>query len=257
MSSFQSDAFQSDAWQIAGGVTVLVLDCDPGSYLIDGEDADLIIAGSLVLACDPGSYAITGAPLGFEIGDGLLDPKYSAKRRRYPNIEFRAPPRKKRQAEPVVAKAPAASAPRPRASGLLLGLIDALHDLPIVPPIAEPPAFEAEEADISGPLDLLGSVVLVPEPVPAPPPVDLLAELEARMLERITALQAEVSQLRAAVAIQTEPVQPLRDPMADALQAILPALREPIALEPPVDRGALRRENQRRARELAEVLLSD
>jgi hypothetical protein len=75
--------------------------------------------------------------------------------------------------------------------------------------------------------------------------------------ERLEAALAELAMLKAVV------IPPLRDPIADGLESILPALREPIDLdalpEPPKPRKMRReeidRENERRAALAAEQLL--
>lgn len=192
------------------------------------------------------------------------------------NVRFKPLKRRKTQREDAPPQ-PAVQA-KAKASGLLMGLLARATGLEAPPAPVEdlPPAaadlIEEPPAAVDPPPPLAAQVDAPPEPV------DPLAALEQRLLARIAELEDQVAQLRAAAAPM--PMDAPRDPINEALQALLPALREPIALEPdappaaaaeqtpaetpqtPVEPGPRklspeqrRRENIRRAKLLVKQLL--
>lgn len=81
--TWQTDAFQSNAFQIAGGVTGDVdytLDADPGSYLVTGYSADLFYSGARRFAGGRNYiikgrkyYNLTNEELAYLISRDLID----------------------------------------------------------------------------------------------------------------------------------------------------------------------------------------
>ena len=197
------------------------------------------------------------------------DPKLIARKKKpNPNIGFK-PPKKKREETPAEAKKVAASPlllglmarglakPRPAAADLPDPLVQILA-LPTPEPVAQP-SIAVEEQEVP----------------PAPTPEQLL-------LARVDTLEQQMVQLRAELEALRKPPEPVqatpRDPVHEALHAILPALANPIDLEaeppeptpahpdagaiaapvaepPRLTRAQIDAENERRARLAAELLL--
>jgi hypothetical protein len=184
-------------------------------------------------APDPGAIAIFGLQPTIVIsGDGLLSAKYMGRRK---NVPFKplggAPPKKKRKEEP---KPPE----KPKVSPLMLGLLARGLTLPDVPA----PAAPLLELDPPGSIEVPIAPIDVPVEPPAPRApmtleevAQLVRDSQAALLDQLQQLRAEVAQLRAGPADGPAEIPLLRDPVNDALHAILPALRDPIDFdaEPP------------------------
>lgn len=227
-------------------------------------DSSTVAAGT-VLSQDPagGTSSFVGFIVTITVSSGYAlatDPKLIAKKRK-PNVSFRGvgtpTPRKKREEQPEPVKA--------KASPLLLGLMARGLALP-TPFLPEPvlvPVLPAEP---------LPAAIEVPEPEVAPTP-------EQQLAARVQELEQQMMQLQADLAALRQPPEPAqataRDPVHEALHALLPALSEPIDLdavpdapeevppeaaaapaEPPrMTREQIDAENERRARLAAERLL--
>ena len=171
-----------------------------------------------------GEASLSGLAEHIDTGDGLLDPKLIAKKRRQnQNITFKGAggqaPRKKRDQAPEPVKA--------KVSPLLLGLM--ARGLAMPTPAAPVTLEIAPALDVASIAQaLLATAIEVPKPEA---PLTLEQQLAARVeqLERENAqLQAELTALRT----PPEPVQATpRDPIHEALHAILPALADPIDLD--------------------------
>lgn len=241
-----SQAAAIAALEGAGFVVVIVTDT-----------SDTIEAGQVISQAPPaGSDSFVGATVTITVSSGqgaATDPRLIARGRRrskYPNISVKGLRRKKD--EPETAAAPTAP------SGLLLGLL-ARGLTASVPPAGTPEPTPAL-ADASIPEVLLAEPV-PPEPsepgekaevseVESPSAISLLEELRAD----VKALRAELALMRSGTPSAPD-LPPLRDPIADALQAIIPALREPVDLtDPPpaapkaptMTKDEIDRENERR-----------
>jgi hypothetical protein len=238
------------------------------------QSSSTVAVGVVISQAPPaGSMSTEGATVTITVSSGdtpRVDPTlHGKKRKQHKNLTFK-PAREEDEAKPSDEPAKAAK-PKARASGLLLGLLKRTQELPPAEPVAVvvAPALPDPPAEVATP---------TPEPVPAaPPPVDPLEELEQRLMARIesaaAALDAKLDKVIALVSESTGriehdlaltlPMDSPRDPLNEALMAILPSAREP-STNPPQDPAPdpdtakavdLKAENARRARILAERLL--
>lgn len=254
------------------------------AVVVEGFSADVPTGDVISQEPAGGTAAYEGDTVTITVSSGSIatDPKLIARRKKpNPNIVFKRPgggepERKKKREEPK------AEPTKPKASPLLMGLLarglerpSSTPDAPIVAPAAvvvTPPApIVSPQPEI-----VPAAPPSEPEEKPQAPPAAPAApqpmlELGQAILDEIKALRAEVAQLRASQAAPHAPAEvPLmRDPVNDALHAILPALREPVDLEAdpppapesapaapaPMSREQIERENMRRAAFLARRML--
>lgn len=209
--AFQSNAFQPDAFQVEGGV--VSGEITGGLAYTDRND---IFNGSAVLA-----------------GDDLTAPKYGARKRKAnPNIRFK--PATAKASPPVPAPEP--KKPKAKPSPLVLGLL-ARGLVPPDPVLPEPAPVLVVASIPSAVVPEVVAAIEVPKPEapPAGPTLEQLAVTVGSLEEQLQALRAELAAVRAMH--QPEPVAPTaRDPVHEALHAMLPGLGDPIDLdaEPPM-----------------------
>lgn len=204
--------------------------------------------------------------------DIATDPKLIARKRKpNQNITFKGAggqaPRKKREEKPEPVKA--------KASPLLLGLMARGLAMPTPPMLPEPaPALDVASIAEAVLLEALPAAIEEPKPEVPPTPEQLLQA-------RVEQLEQQVMQMQADLAVLRQPVMPAqasaRDPVLEALHAIVPAIADPIdidavpeepeAPEEPaaaapapaqpagMTREEIEAENERRARLAAERLL--
>lgn len=238
-------------------------------------DSSTVAAGT-VLSQDPaaGASSFVGFIVTITVSSGYAlatDPKLIAKKRKQnQNVTFKGAggqaPRKKRDEAPEPVKA--------KASPLLLGLM--ARGLALPTPAAPAPAEPAPVLDVASIaqavlLEALPAAIEVPKPEAPPTP-------EQQLAARVQELEQQMMQMQADLAALRQPPEPAqataRDPVHEALHALLPALSEPIdldavpdvpeqppaaevpAAEPPrMTREQIDAENERRARLAAERLL--
>ena len=244
--AWAAGAWTGTAWQSSASVTVPdVVGLAQADAVAALEGAGFVVSIATAASSSvPSGSVISQAPAGgseaspgstvtitVSAGDSVAtDPKLIAGPRRYKNVGFKAAKRK----EP-----PAPIEPKAKASGLLKGLMSRL---------SAPPA-------------LATGLEIPPQPVAIELPPVVLAEPAAEaqpaavdpmqaVLRRLDALEAEMRELRAKVA-DPLPMPALRDPLDDALAAILPALREPIAPDEPEGPAGLPELDEDELRELS------
>ena len=186
-----------------------------------------------------GSEAAPGSTVLITVSSGdsvATDPKLIAGPRRYKNVGFKA--NKRKRDEPP---APQPERPKAKASGLLKGLLArAVPPLPAIEPL--PPALDVDSAAlVPAVLDaMVQAAAGVTEPAPMPsapvekPEADALQALRQRvdvLTRMVVEITQELAELRQAHGPQ--PMPALRDPLDDALVALLPAARESLQLEEP------------------------
>lgn len=215
-----------------------------------------------------GSAAFVGDTVTITVSSGSIanDPKLIARRKKpNPNITFKRP--KKREE----GRAPPAEPKKAVASPLVVGLLarvglalpapaPAPDSAPIVP-------LEAPVVTVEAPTAPPAPELVSPANEPEPTDEQLLAARVDSLEHQVQLLRAELEALRR----PPEPVQPTpRDPVHEALHAILPAIGDPVDLdaEPPalpepepaastpsiavatprLTQEEIRRENERRVR---------
>lgn len=233
---------------------------DAGALALTGY-APAIVSSSPDVSPDACALAIFGAePTIVVSGDGILSAKYLGGARK--NVPFK--PARKKKDEPEPKKATKVVKPSP----LLLGLLARGLALPeeIAPVVIEAPAPVEFAPPISA-------------PAPLPTPEELLQARVDSLEQQMQAMRAEIAALRAPPVAAPATA---RDPVFEAMHAILPAIGRPIDLDaPPPDddeptpdepveigppppapaprpkmtREEIERENERRAAMAAELLL--
>lgn len=223
-------------------------------------------------ALTAGDASLSGVAEHVGTDAGLLDPKLIARKRKpNQNITFKGAggpgPRKKREEHPEPVK--------PKVSPLLLGLMarGLAMPTPAAPMLPEPaPVLDVASIAQAVLLEALPAAIEVPKPEAAPTP-------EQQLAARVQELEQQMMQLQADLAALRQPPEPAqataRDPVHEALHALLPALSEPIDLDalpeepeqppeiaapapaapPKMTREEIDAENERRARLAAEILL--
>lgn len=223
---------------IAGNIQIRVPATVPDVTGLSREDAEaalqgagFLVAVSLVLSTEvpvnhvisqdppPGTASFVGTTVDIVVSQYDVAKVIGGNK----NVRFR--PVKKRRQE----KEPQTAAPRAKASGLLKGLLAR---------IAPPPLAAGLEIPLA---PLVAEVVAEAVAEVAPQPSNAVEEQEVSELEQlrrrvdaltsmVTEITGELQQLRQAHGPQALPA--LRDPLDDALVALLPAVREPLELEP-------------------------
>ena len=240
-------------------------------YVLEATSPD-VPAGSVINQSPAGGEpAFVGDVVYITVSTGnlALDPKLIARRKKNPNITFKRPGKRE---EPVAAKPVQKKA---AASPLLLGLMARGLAMPTPPMLPEPaPALDVASIAEAVLLEALPAAIEEPKPEVPPTPEQLLQA-------RVEQLEQQVMQMQADLAVLRQPVMPAqasaRDPVLEALHAIVPAIADPIdidavpeepeAPEEPaaaapapaqpagMTREEIEAENERRARLAAERLL--
>lgn len=202
--AFQPNAFQPDAFQVEGGVASGEITGGLGY-----TNRDDTFVGHAVLA-----------------GDDLTAAKYGARKRKAnPNIRFK--PATAKASPPV--SAPEPKKPKVKPSPLVLGLL-ARGLVPPEPPEPAPVLVVASIPSVTAPEIVAAIEVPKPEVPPAGPTLEQLATTVGSLEAQLQALRAELAAVRAMH--QPEPVAPTaRDPVHEALHALLPAIADPIDLD--------------------------
>jgi len=249
-----------------------------GFVVSSSTSPSLHVAVGLVISQDPaaGSSAAAGSTVALLISNGSAALIGGGRRK---NVPFRPIKRKRKEVESrlPIAKVEA------KASGLLLGLMARGLATPTLPqPTLPEPAPALAVASIAPAVlvEVPPAAIEEPKPEVLPLTLDAVAQMMrehyAVLLAQLAHVTSELEQMRTAAAPPAPPTEipMLRDPVNDAMHALLPTLRDPIDLDavleepeerppakpapaapPKMTREQIDTENERRARLAVERLL--